>query len=119
MALAELDKLHADGFNETMLASGRNYILGTYTLGLETSPQLAQALGELRFYGQPDEDFNDYARRIAAVSNIEATETIKRVYPTRDDLVFVLTGDGASIRDQIAKYGEVTELSISAPRFRP
>jgi hypothetical protein len=33
--------------------------------------------------------------------------------------VFVLIGDAATIRDDVTKYGPVTEISITEPRFRP
>jgi hypothetical protein len=33
--------------------------------------------------------------------------------------VYVLIGDGDAIRDRLSSYGELTELSISEPRFRP
>ena len=119
LALAQLDRLHGDGFDEETLASGRNYILGTWTLNLETGPQLAAAISDLKFYGLPDEALNDYARRVADVSQEESRAVIERIYPARDDLGFVLIGDGDAIRGGLAGYGEITELEISAPRFRP
>jgi hypothetical protein len=33
--------------------------------------------------------------------------------------VLVIIGDAELIREDIAKYGEVTEMSITEPRFRP
>jgi predicted Zn-dependent peptidase len=119
LALAQLDRLHGEGFDDETLRSGRNYILGTWTLELETGPQLAAAIADLKFYGLPDEALNDYARRVADVSRAQATATIERVYPARDELVFVLIGDAESIRGDLDGYGEVTELAITAPRFRP
>jgi hypothetical protein len=43
---------------------------------------------------------------------------IEAVYPSRDDLVYVLLGDADAIRDAVAKYGAVTELPITEPYFR-
>lgn len=119
LALAQLDRLHSDGFDQETLVSGRNYILGTWTLNLETGPQLAEAIADLKFYGLPDEVLNDYARRVAGVSREQSRAVVERVYPARDDLVFVLIGDGDAIRSDLAAYGDITELAISAPRFRP
>ena len=45
--------------------------------------------------------------------------TISDVYPAADDLVFVLIGDADAIREDVAKYGPVTEMSITEPLFRP
>jgi hypothetical protein len=41
------------------------------------------------------------------------------VYPARSELVFVLLGDADAIREDVARYGAVTEMSITAPGFRP
>jgi predicted Zn-dependent peptidase len=119
LALLQLQRLHQDGFDAETLTSGRNYILGTWTLGLETGPQLADAVSELKFYDLPDGALNDYARSVAAVSAADTAAVIERVYPTRDELVYVIIGDGDAIRDQLSDYGEITELKISSPRFRP
>ncbi len=119
LALRELDRLHDPGLDAATLASGRNYLLGTYTLSLETGPELASALSELKFYGLPDEALSEYASRVAGVTRAQTEGVIQRVYPSRDELVFVLIGDGEAIREAATRYGEVTELPISAPRFRP
>jgi zinc protease len=41
------------------------------------------------------------------------------VYPSPDDLVFVVLGDAELIRDDVAKYGPITEMAITDPRFLP
>jgi len=33
--------------------------------------------------------------------------------------VFVVLGDAELIRDDVAKYGPITEIAITEPRFRP
>ena len=119
LALAQLDRLHEEGLDATSLASGRNYLLGTYTLTLETGPQLAAALSELKFFGLPDDALDEYASRVADVSRATSQAVIERVYPTRDDLLFVLIGDADAIREQVSRYGDLTELPITTPRFRP
>ena len=44
---------------------------------------------------------------------------IDAVYPAAEDLVFVLIGDAELIRESVSQYGEVTEMPITEPRFRP
>jgi len=41
------------------------------------------------------------------------------IYPSTDDLVLVFIGAAEKIRDVVAKYGPVTEMSISEPVFAP
>ena len=44
---------------------------------------------------------------------------IDEVYPTAEDLVFVILGDAERVRDAVSLYGPVTELAITEPHFRP
>ena len=50
---------------------------------------------------------------------VSVHNTISEVYPLPDDLALVLIGDADAIRDDVARYGPVTEMSIDEPRFRP
>jgi len=119
LALMQLERLHQQGIDQTTLDSGKNYVNGTFPLELETSPQLARALAELKFFGLPDATINDYAEAISAVSSVTAASVIRRVYPELNDLVIVVIGDGAVIREQLKAYGELSEIPISSPRFLP
>ncbi|MGB5542252.1 MAG: pitrilysin family protein [Gammaproteobacteria bacterium] len=119
LALLQLQRLHQQGFDAASLDSGKNYVRGTFPLDLETGPQLARALAGLKFFDQPDAAINDYAEAISHVSAANAAAVIERVYPDLDNLVFVVIGDGAAIREQLNSYGELDEVSISSPRFLP
>jgi zinc protease len=50
---------------------------------------------------------------------VTVVEPRRRSSPQRDDLVIVLIGDAAKIRDTVQKYGPVTEMKITDPRFTP
>jgi predicted Zn-dependent peptidase len=119
MALSLLEKLKTDGLDESALQSGKSYRKGLFPLGFETNTQLAAALGQLKFYAEPDSAINDYTQQIDAVSDETARAVIARVYPAAKDLVFVIIGRGAEIREDLEKYGAITETAISAPQFRP
>jgi hypothetical protein len=62
---------------------------------------------------------DEYGTQLAAATEDGVAKSIAEVYPDRDGLVFVIIGDADVIRDDIAKYGSVTEMSITEPRFRP
>ena len=49
----------------------------------------------------------------------ETAAVIADAYPRPTDLVIVLIGDAAKIREVAAKYGTVTEMKISDPDFAP
>ena len=56
---------------------------------------------------------------LGAATPVSVHNTISEVYPLPENLVLVLVGDAAAIRDDIERYGPVTEMSITEPRFRP
>ncbi|HET9694941.1 MAG TPA: hypothetical protein VFP48_11195, partial [Steroidobacteraceae bacterium] len=71
------------------------------------------------FYGLGPEDVEEYAQRVAAVDATAVRRTIEQAFPKPEDLAIVLIGDAAKIRDQVAKYGTVTEMKVTDPRFAP
>lgn len=119
MALGILGQLHDTGLDAAAIESGRNYFLGRFPPDIETAPQLASVFADIEVYGLGD----DYITRlIAAVGDADEASiaaVVEEVYPTRDELVFVIVGDADVIRDAVTKYGSVTEMSITEPRFRP
>ena len=119
LALALLTRLHAAGFDAEQIASAKNYILGQFPPRLETAPRLAAQYAALEAYGLDAGWVNDYADNVSGASEEAIQAVINDVYPTPDSLVFVIIGDAETIRDDIAKYGAVTEMPITAPSFSP
>jgi len=62
---------------------------------------------------------NDYGAAVAGASGEDVRSVITEVYPHVDNLVFVILGDAELIREDVAKYGPITEIAITEPRFRP
>jgi zinc protease len=118
LALATLERLRRDGLDADTLASAKSYMLGQFPPTLETNGQIAARLADLAFYGLGIEDVEGYAQRVAAVDAAAVRQAIQ-AFPSGDDLAIVLIGDAAKIREQVAKYGPVTEMKITDPRFAP
>jgi len=119
VALATLGRLRDDGLDRVMIESSRNYIMGQFPLRLETAAQLAGIFAMLEINGLDSAYINDYGSSLSAATPESIAAVIDQVYPTSNSLVFVVLGDAASIREQVAQYGPVTEISISEPRFHP
>ena len=119
LALATLDRLHADGLTADTLLSARNYVLGQFPPDLETNGQIADTWADLALHGLPADDIDGYAERVSAVDAAAAAKAIASTYPASDDVLLVLIGDAAKIRAQVAKYGPVTEMKIGDRRFAP
>lgn len=119
LAIELLAKMHNEGFSEELVTSGKNYILGQFPPQLETAAQLADQFATLEAAGLDASYVNGYGNAIATASGEDIMSVIRAVYPNPADLVLVIIGDAARIRDDIAKYGPVTEMSITDPHFTP
>ena len=119
LALSLLEKLREEGVADDMITSGKNYILGQYAPRFETAEQLAGQFAAMESYGLDESYVNDYGAAVAGADGEAIRSIIKEVYPAPDDLVFAIIGDAELIREQVAKYGPITEMSITDPRFQP
>ena len=118
LAFATLDKLHEGSIDQAQLESAKSYVLGQYPLGLETASQWAYQLATLEFYGLDRSYIDDYAARLSAVSLDDAKRVVNDVIPSSDRVVLVVIGKAAAIRDDLRKYGPVTEVKLSDPHFQ-
>ena len=119
LALATLARLHKDGLDAEQLKSSQSYMLGQFPATIETNGQIAARLADMLFYGLGPEDVNEYASRVASVDAAAVRSTIEQAFPKPEHVALVLIGDAAKIREQVKKYGPVTEMKISDPRFAP
>ena len=119
LAVDVLSSLHTRGVDEEMIASARNYIMGQYPPSLETVSSLAGMLAWLEAQGLERAYIDEYGAALAEVTPVSAHNTISDVYPVSDDLVVILIGDAEAIREDVQKYGPVTEVSITEPHFGP
>ena len=119
MALDTLARLHQDGLDADQLKSSQSYILGQFPPTIETNGQIAARLADMLFYGLGPEDVNEYAQRVMKVDDAAVRRTIEQSFPQPDNLALVLIGDAAKIRAAVKKYGPVTEMKITDPRFTP
>jgi predicted Zn-dependent peptidase len=119
MTLDTLARLHKDGLDADQLKSSQSYMLGQFPPSIETNGQIAARLADMTFYGLGPEDVNEYAQRVTRVDAAAVRSTIEQAFPQPDNLAIVLIGDAARIRDAVQKYGPVTEMKISDPRFTP
>lgn len=119
LAIKLLARLRSDGFDDELITSGKNYILGQFPPRLETAEQLANQFAALQAAGLDESFINDYGAAVAGATGEDIRAVIAEVYPEIDDLVFVIIGNAEQLRDAVAKYGPVIEMPITDPRFRP
>lgn len=119
LALATLETLKHGSLAPEMIDSARAYVLGQYPLRLETAANWATALADLEFYGLDKSYIEDYGPALAKVDLAETAAVTADAFPRPVDLVMVLIGDAAQIRETAAKYGAVTEIKLAQPDFAP
>lgn len=117
LTLKTLDDLKHGALAPEMLESARAYVLGQYPLQLETAAHWAAALSDLEFYGLGDDYIEGYGPALAQVDLAETAAVTADAFPRPADLVVVLIGDAAKIRETAQKYGTVTEMKLSDPVF--
>jgi len=119
VALATLNRLHDGGLDEAMIASSRNYVMGQFPTRFETAGQLAGHFASLEANGLDSSYINGYGDSLSSATVESIAAVIDAVYPGPDELVFVILGDAKLVREQVAPYGPITEISLSRPRFHP
>lgn len=116
LAIATLDRLHKDGLDAATLASAKHYIAGQYPPRLETSAQLASAIGWMTLYGESRDSIDGYLGQVEAATPAQVAAATA-IFPNSADLAIVAIGDAAKIRATMQRYGPLTEMRLSDPRF--
>lgn len=118
MALDVLKQLNEKGITAEQLASVKAYIKGTFpTQRLETTDQIASILADMEVYGLGREEVDDFFSKIDSVTLADANAAARKYYKS-DDLTFVLVGNAAKIRGQVAKYApKIIEVPITKPGY--
>ncbi|MEO8018155.1 MAG: pitrilysin family protein [Pseudomonadota bacterium] len=119
LTLETLEQLKHGALAPEMLESARAYVLGQFPLQLETAAHWAAQLADLEFFGLGKDYIEGYGPALAKVDLAETAAVTADAFPRPTDVVLVLIGDAAKIREAAAKYGAVTELAISDPDFAP
>jgi predicted Zn-dependent peptidase len=118
LALKTYNRLWDKGIDKATLDSAKAYVKGQYPPRFETSEQLAGLLGEMVALGFGREQIDNFMKDVDSLTPERVRQLVDKHFP-RKNLQMVLIGKAADIRKIAAKYGEVTELEISADGFRP
>jgi predicted Zn-dependent peptidase len=119
LTLQTLQHLKRDGVTAEMLESARAYVLGQYPLNFETAADWAAALGEIELYELGPEYIDNYGPSLRNVTLQDTREVIDEAFPAPDAVAIVLVGDAAKIREQVAGYGTITDMTLTQPAFDP
>jgi len=116
MALNVLDSLHKNGINEEILASAKAYVKGEFPPDYESAGALARLLTDMFVYNFDENFINTFQSKVDGLTVAQAKNIIATYFP-KDKLQFVLVGKASDIKDQVKKYGEISEKQIKADGF--
>jgi predicted Zn-dependent peptidase len=119
LTLDTLAGLHSGALAPERIESSRRYLLGQYPLSFETSADWAVAFGDLEFFGLPESYYGQFGSDLLAVNEAAVRAQVASEFPSADDLAIVVIGDAKKIRDELAKFGPVTEMPLASPEFSP
>lgn len=110
-ALEVYRKFLNTGITEEVLQSGKSYVSGQFPPDYETPGALANLLTDM-FWFEFDENFiNNFQANVNGLTLDRAKQLINTHFP-KNDLRFVLIGNGGDIRELAKKYGTVREVPI-------
>lgn len=116
LALKTYDRLFENGIDEETLSSAKNYVKGQFPPDYETASSLSSFLTQKYIYGLDDSIINNFEEEVNGLTVEKASELINKYFP-KENLQFVMIGKADDIRDQVAKYGKVTEKSIEEDEY--
>ncbi len=116
MALNVLDSLHTTGIDETTLASAKAYVKGDFPPDYESAGALAHLLTDMFIFNFDESYINTFQAKVDGLTTTKVKEIVAKYFP-KDKLQFVMVGKSSEIKEQIKKYGEVTEKQIKDDGF--
>ncbi len=118
LAAATYQRLWDKGIDVATLESAKAYVKGQYPPRFETSMQLTGLLADMYVNRVGREQIDNFTRDVDSLTPDRARQLVDKHFP-RDKLQMVLIGKADAIRGIAGKYGEITELDITASGFTP
>ena len=102
--LSEIERIRIDEVDLDELALSTQYLAGVFPLRFETTAAVAGALAAQALYALPQDYFDTYRERIAAVTPSDVRR-VAREHLRPDGLTVVVVGDADELRKQGALIG--------------
>ena len=110
--LAEIDRIRSTEIERDELELATNYLVGVFPLRFETTAAVASALASQATFQLPDDYFDTYRERIAAVSTSDVLKAAAgHIHPGQ--LQIIAAGDPAQLRADLSAINGGEPLSRS------
>lgn len=108
----ELDRIRNEKVADKELSNAKQYLSGSFQLGLETQGGLAQRLIEAKLYGLPADFLSTYADRVMAVT-ADDVERVARKHIDVNNMAITVVGDAKTIKPELEKFAPVDTYDVS------
>lgn len=105
--LYELERLRTTKVKDEEIQAAKNYLAGSFQLGLETQGGLAQRLLEAKLFDLPGDYLATYADKVMAV-NVDDVRTAAGKLINSDNLVICVVGDARKIKSDLELFAPVS-----------
>ncbi|MEV6350701.1 pitrilysin family protein [Actinoplanes sp. NPDC051851] len=109
--LHEIAETQATGVTEAELDVARSWRAGQLSVEMQTPGAIAGALATLVVHGLPD-DYYERLRREYLEATVEQVSAAAAKHLAPGGLTLVVEGDAAVIRDELAEFGEITDVDL-------
>src|SRR5262249_4617924 len=106
LLLTELERARSDPPGEKELTWARTLATGSFSMGLETSDAVTNALVDLEVYGLPEDSLDTYRTRVRAVTPADIA-AVARAHLHPDRAAIVLVGPAKALVPQLEDLGHV------------
>lgn len=115
LALGVVSRFRSTPPLATALAKAKAFVSGQFARQVETAGALGTRLGEIEFFGLPQDELTTYRRRVESVTVASAYEIVKRHQPPLDAMAIVVLGEAVALRAPLeATYGPVRVVTPEA-----
>ena len=98
--LAELRRIRTGDIETQELDDTKNYLMGVFPATVQTASDVASRLIDMELYGLPEDYFDRYRERIAAVGAEDITRVAEK-YLDPDRVLIVVVGNASEIREPL------------------
>jgi zinc protease len=103
--LAQLDRMAKEPVTAEELSSQKNFLAGTFVMGLESQNSLADQLALVKAMGLPNQYLETYTTRVRSVEP-DQIQKAARKYIAPENATIVVVGDASKIAGAVQKLGE-------------
>ncbi len=112
----EIDRMRSTPVGEDELADARNYLSGTFSLGLASQDGLAGQLATACLERLPEDYLETYRERILKLTSADVLEASRKYFDSSNAQI-VIVGDRAQIESQAALFGKVEMYDAQGNRI--